>query len=515
MATALALVLACKSEPVDTAADPDAEVEEPIEAADPEPAPARLDVGAPAEPVTPPVVTALESGPASEEIVAAARAIQKDLECLRGKKFEQDPGVRFQSLADFKAYVDKQLDKELGGEKGAAQQRLLHATGLLPRDVSLRDILSKATVEQAAAYYDPETNEFYVVQEMPDFLLKGVMAHELQHALQDQHTKLLDAYLTGGFGTLDADLAARFVVEGEATLVGNAWLVNSMSSGLFGDGAGVCHLPGRTKDGQAPDLFWPTIRPVVEGPAAQTRHEIQNPGLAAKLATAAMSPAMAESLSKLETLPNFVFYSLLLPYNKGGLTVFEMLEDGGFAWKPIDKAFARPPESTEQVLHPDRLGAPFEDPKLDDPEVEGFADWKKDPDDRVGELGIFIWLVEQGVPERQAAALADGWDGDRIRVYSRDLGEGKVDLAFDWVIVWDDADEASAFRSRLIDALRDFHGALEGGLPGGDIGESFEGAMSYRYMLDGSERHGRVAWKGDRLRITDGWTAAPFITLGG
>src|SRR5690606_28836331 len=121
----------------------------------------------------------LESGPASPELVASARAIQERLACMRGEAFEQDPAVEFQSLTDFRAYVTRQLDKEFSGEKGDRLVRTLHALDIVDPSVDVRAQLLEAAVGQAAAYYDPEKDSFYVVQKMPELMLNSVMAHEL------------------------------------------------------------------------------------------------------------------------------------------------------------------------------------------------------------------------------------------------------------------------------------------------------------------------------------------------
>lgn len=464
----------------------------------------------------------LESGPASPEIVAVARKIQSDLECIRGVRFKKDVGVEFQSLDDFEAFLERQLAKEMGDGKDVRSQRLLHALGLMSRDTNLMQVMRQATLEQAAAYYDPDTDTFYVVQSMPELALKSVMAHELQHALQDQHTKLLDRYTAGEFDTLDAELAARFLVEGEATMVGHAWTMAHVGDGSLLLGQllpSVCHLPGR--DEGDPQLFWPSMQDMLVTVSEQSRADIQDPGLLTKLATRAMSESMYASMQGLRDLPNFVFYSLLLPYNFGGLTVFTVFQQARYDWRAVDRLFDDPPQSSEQVLHPNKLGAwrggkgreGFRRPRLARAVDAGdhAVGWSFDPEDRVGELGLRIWFIERGATENQAALLASGWNGDTVRVWWR-TDDDQPRLAFEWKLAWDGPDEARRFKTAFAKSLPNLHPEMiwTNGEAGAIDRRSASGRATYRWTdPSGVVRHGKLEWSGDEVFASEGWLRAP------
>ena len=70
--------------------------------------------------------------------------------------------------------------------------------------------------EQAAAYYDPNTDGFYIVAQMKGLMLDATIAHELQHALQDQH-QICCPSIQESFHSFDHEMATRFMVEGEDT----------------------------------------------------------------------------------------------------------------------------------------------------------------------------------------------------------------------------------------------------------------------------------------------------------
>src|SRR6266581_710741 len=71
---------------------------------------------------------------------------------------------------------------------------------------------------QAGAYYDPAAKAFFLVM-VPDneLILDTISAHELTHALQDQHFDL--AHYLPSDGSIDDDAASarRFIAEGDAT----------------------------------------------------------------------------------------------------------------------------------------------------------------------------------------------------------------------------------------------------------------------------------------------------------
>jgi hypothetical protein len=445
----------------------------------------------------------LATGPAGPELVAMAREIQREIECIRGRRFERDPALGFQSLEDFGVFIDAQLEREARSGKTARQERLLHALGIMKPEIRLDPIVRKATLDQAAAYYDSDSDTFYVVQEMPDLILRTVLAHELQHALQDQTTPLLDRAIHDGFETFDQEIAVRFLIEGEATLVGNAWALSGIGGSLLGELAPrICILPGRPPAGPV-DLFWESARELMVAPAQQTRQDMQNPGLMAELLTRAVSPSMSDTMAKLKELPEFVFHSLTLPYTQGGATVFYVLERAQWRWEAIDALFAEPPESTEQVLHPHKLvrRETFFRPELPEPASAG--GWVHDRVDRVGELGLRILLMEHGVPETQAIADATGWNGDAVRISARG-----AELAFTWEIVWDTVEDAGKFRAHIPLILRSRHAdsVIDGDLDALASSAPSAGEVRFRWLDEaGQVRYGTAKWWDRTLQLSDGW----------
>jgi hypothetical protein len=115
---------------------------------------------------------------------------------------------------------------------------------------------------------------------------------------------------------------------------------------------------------------------------------------------------------KLSGAPAFLREGLIFPYIEGLAFVYALRQKG--PWSVVDEAFADPPASTEQILHPERYlrrDAPSEVPKfLPATLAKTHADLA---DDVMGELQLRIYFA-QALPPEEAAAAAAGWDGDRL-----------------------------------------------------------------------------------------------------
>ena len=89
--------------------------------------------------------------------------------------------------------------------------------------------------EQIAGLYDPKAREFYMADWIPLEDQRMVMAHELTHALQDQHFQI-DAWVKAAQPNDDAEMAREAVLEGSAM----AAMVDYL---LQGTGRSVQDLP--------------------------------------------------------------------------------------------------------------------------------------------------------------------------------------------------------------------------------------------------------------------------------
>src|SRR5262245_22607741 len=74
----------------------------------------------------------------------------------------------------------------LSPEEWEAERKAMVQWGLLTSDFRLKEFVLDLLTEQAAGYYDPKQQTFFIADWLPQLVQKPVMAHELVHALQDR-----------------------------------------------------------------------------------------------------------------------------------------------------------------------------------------------------------------------------------------------------------------------------------------------------------------------------------------
>ncbi len=330
---------------------------------------------------------------------AEADSLLPRLQLLAGLRAERPIRIGYRSRAQVRGYIVRQLERDLPPAELAGIQETYAALGLIPDTMDLRRLLVDVYTEQVGGYYDPETKTFYTVEGTPAGALRTVLAHELVHALQDQHVNL-DSLVSRKRGN-DRQTAAQAAVEGQATAVMFAVMM------------------GASDPARLPDLS-AQLRPALE---TQNRQ----------------FPVFRRA-------PLVIREGMLFPYLQGASFVQALWRahtprtggapSGGWP-APLDSLL---PQSTEQVMHPDsflrlprdnptelRLG-PSPDPR-----------WRTAYEDVLGELESGI-VLRQHLGEA-ATRFADGWDGDRFRLLA---GPGGA-RALVWYSVWDTPAAADAF----------------------------------------------------------------------
>ncbi|HUH13919.1 MAG TPA: DUF6782 family putative metallopeptidase, partial [Longimicrobiales bacterium] len=242
------------------------------------------------------------------QLQAAVDSLVPLLESLSG--LEQRGPIHFarRSRAQLRAFVEEQLAEKLPPEELAGVEATYRAFGLLPDTLDLRALLLELYTEQVVGYYDPARDTLYLVDDVPAADLLDVLAHELVHALQDQHADL-DALIDRSRGN-DRQTAAQAAIEGHATLV----MFALQAAALTGGPVDMAALPNLAAE----------LRPALEG------HN--------------------ERFPVFRDAPRIVRETLLFPYLGGAGFVQEL-------WRAAAPDRPAPlgehlPLSTEQVLHP-------------------------------------------------------------------------------------------------------------------------------------------------------------------
>jgi hypothetical protein len=260
-----------------------------------------------------------------------------------------------------------------GSENAAArtEDEILKRLGLVPAGSTTADLAARryALAAPPIARYDAATTTLLVPDFLPFESQRTEIAHEIAHALADQHFGLR-RFL-------------RLAPEGEPRLDGDA-----------------------TRARLA----------IVEGDALLTGLELADPqenflgmhALAAlatrlRITPSAAAPRWFEALGELTHVDGLLFVA------------------GVRARRPfaaVDALWRDPPASTEQILHPEKYDAceaPIAIEAAALPALPGFG--RPSGSDVLGEWAIRTWLAATLPPEIAARAAA-GWGGDRAGSYT-------------------------------------------------------------------------------------------------
>ncbi|WP_428264757.1 hypothetical protein [Haliangium sp.] len=321
----------------------------------------------------------------------------------------------------------ERIDGEYSPEELAAEAMGLERLGLIPPGIDFKSLVVDLLTDQIAGFYDPIVGQLYIAGWQDEMLGAGgdamLMAHELDHALQDQHFDLR-AFLTPNRHNGDAGAARQALVEGDGTA-----LMLEYQMSLLG-------LP----------------------PPWQRGSGILD----------AMGPQMAAAMAtgKIAQAPLVLRESLVFPYLDGlrFVAYFRKTHD----WDRIDAIFRKPPLSTEHILHPERY-LRYERPDVVRAvPLPALAGHERVYHNVSGELGLAVLLRQHLLEPRTGGSRPDpaavkalrakidlaaaGWGGDRLVVYAPKAGGdgGVVAISYS---VWDHPADAMEFFDALTDAM--------------------------------------------------------------
>src|SRR5262245_55508885 len=298
-------------------------------------------------------------------IVSMTAEMLRETSELRELSILRDVKSGAQSRSEIERMIVKNLDSETTPAEMHAAEVLLKVFGLAPKEFAYRSFLIKLLTEQVAGYYDPKAQQFYLADWIELDGQKPVMAHELTHALQDQHFNL-KRFQKWPKGDSDAELAAHALIEGDATL-------------------------------------------------AMTHYMAKNPMIALAFLR---SLGDADSVTKeFKQAPRALRESLLFPYEEGSQFATKLYNQGG--WEQVSQAFFKLPQSTEQILHVDKYFTYEAPQKITLPDLTAVLgpSWKRIDNDVNGEWGCYLILDEFLNDATESKKAAAGWGGDRFELY--------------------------------------------------------------------------------------------------
>ena len=317
-------------------------------------------------------------------------AIAARVEALRGMRFRERPMPERVSAEVARRDGLRDFDRSYPLARRRADEEVLKLLRLLEPGADLREISSEVYGKGVAGYYDPRSEHLRIVTGVtPGALTDVVIAHELTHALEDQRFALdLDES-----GSDDAALAELALVEGSATLIMQQYLLR-----YVGTETALSGLLGSSLQTGGPDL------------------------------------------------PPFIQAQQLFPYTGGMAFVQALKERAGGGWKLVDLADRlRVPDSTEQILHPEKWVA-VETPRPVQLDVPLHDDWRRVTSGTWGE-----WQTNELLGGDQDAAAA-GWGGDRYELWQRGTCDAPPCRDSDVLVMrwgWDTERDAREFLAAL------------------------------------------------------------------
>jgi hypothetical protein len=328
--------------------------------------------------------------------------------------------------------VEKYLTTKMNDDKDAKRMErseiVLKKFGLLDRDFDLKTFLVSLLKEQIAGYYDSKTKTVNLLDWIEPDAQKPVLAHELTHALQDQHSDLekwedqskedISRNVTEDnehLATDEADTAREAVTEGQAMAVFVDYSLRPLGQSLMTAPDMVENLKDSMKDSQD-------------------------------------SPVLARA-------PLLLQESLLFPYREGLGFEQTLLKDTG-----VKGAFAgaldRPPSTSYEILHPKAYEHEQKIPLMRMPDVHGLLDANWTPYD-VGVMGALDvrMVAELFGGETLASQLTPLWDGgvyfaaQRREAKTPEQRASTASVALIYLSRWKSPEGALAFEKMYADEL--------------------------------------------------------------
>jgi hypothetical protein len=330
--------------------------------------------------------------------------------------------------AAVESYLEEKFNDDEGAKRLERDEIVLKKFGMLDHDFQLKPFLLALLKEQIEAYYDSKTKTVNMLDWVDPEEQKSVLAHELTHALQDQHSDLEkwdnqtpDDVSHDAAGDQDhlakdeIDTARDAVAEGQATAVMMDYILKPLGKSLVKD---------------------PEVLDFVRG----------------QMTTDENSPVMARA-------PLLLSESMLFPYREGLSFEQDIWMDQGQA-AAFAGALDRPPTSSWEIMNPrqyERKQIPAV-PLL--PDIHPLTDPLYEPYDigQMGQLDVLI-LTELFGGDTVARDLTPAWDGGLYwagQLHSAKTPEEQAStksLALFYLSVWKNADSAQVFAKLYADSL--------------------------------------------------------------
>ncbi len=351
------------------------------------------------------VWAALAAGFGQTPDAARIRKVTAEIAEITGLEVKRDVPFESISRAGWKQWVDDEVRRTVKPEEIRADEIALRLFGLIPKEFDLRKATVDLLGEQAAALYDHRRKKMLFVEGAAGGMEEAIVVHELSHAVADQHFDMR-RFLDKSAKTDESATARLAVVEGQAM-----WIMVESQLRQAG-GASL------TKSRGALDLMLP-----------------------------AMGQLAAESYPVFARAPLYLRETLVFPYSAGIL--FQQAAVEKLGKKAFAEVLRNPPNTTSEVLHPERWPAPVQAPPALPPQ-EGLKEYRQLAAGTLGELDLQI-LLKQYCTEADAKELAPHWRAGAYDVFEHKSSKHPL---LRWAVRFDSPAAAAAFLSAYARVLQ-------------------------------------------------------------
>jgi hypothetical protein len=362
-------------------------------------------------------------GPTQRELEEIS-TIQVEVSDLRGLPIQGENPTFIVTKRQVRPVLEKLYASGGGTEQEVAWQKVqLVALGLIKPTYNLFDNILNNIADGIGGFFDPATDEIYVIGTRFGGIEHIIYAHEYDHALVYQNFDLEQAGIDPVCLTNeDACNAFTALVEGDATLLMYQWWDQYAS-------------PQDIRDFLTYYQSW-----------------------------AALPEQFPPPFSEKNT--NF-------PYVQG-LAFVEYLYDRG-NWAEINRVYENPPLSTEQILHPVKYRSGERPILVNPPNLDNVLDdsWQLLVRDTLGEWTTYLMLGYGAdnaaqLDDQTAATAAAGWGGDTYLIYHSSALDQTI-LAAEWT--WDSDADQNQFYQAMTDYLDQRFRGARADRSGGDCWE--------------------------------------------
>lgn len=311
-------------------------------------------------------------------------------------------------------------------EANQAHELLLKKLGLVPRDFSIEQWETESHPRLILAYYSPEKKKLYLLETLARGQREPVLAHELMHAVEDQHFSI-EEYIRGG-----SEAAAKAANRSEGA-----------HHPTFDDGAFArkAVIEGHAMYATVQYLWSKSSRYATFGMSSRQEFIRQ-----VESAFPSMSKENKELVKK---TPLYLSASAEFPYWTGGFEFVTGLSRSGGPKLAYNEPIARPPASAREIMMPENYLKKEPVPQMDLPKLGALLgeEHKLLWIETAGQLDVAL-MAEQFAGKGKAGGLAPKWRGGRWYLFTT-KGESKglttKDVELVYVSQWQNKDAAEDF----------------------------------------------------------------------